>query len=193
MNLIIDLLPTSLLTFGIIFLAEIGDKSQLVCMVLAARYSAKPIVLGATAAFALLNFLAVTVGVSLTHIIPENWLTGIAAGLFFIFGLQALFSNEDNDDTNVNQNKKTKSIFLTTFLMIFLAELGDKTQLAIITISTTHSPIPVWLGATFALTATSLIGIFAGRKLLARLNIALLHKISGLFFILMACLLLTNL
>lgn len=193
MNLIIDLLPTSLLTFGIIFLAEIGDKSQLVCMVLAARYSAKPIILGATIAFALLNFLAVTVGVSLTHIIPETWLTVIAAGLFFIFGLQALFSNEDNNDTSINKNKKTKSVFLTTFLMIFLAELGDKTQLAIITISTTHFPIPVWIGATMALIATSLIGIFAGRKLLARLNISLLHKISGLFFILMAFILLANL
>jgi putative Ca2+/H+ antiporter (TMEM165/GDT1 family) len=78
-------------------------------------------------------------------------------------------------------------------MMIFLAELGDKTQLAVITMSTTHLSLAVWFGATLALAATSLMGIYAGRKLLARLNINLLHKISGLFFIGLAILLLAEL
>jgi putative Ca2+/H+ antiporter (TMEM165/GDT1 family) len=70
-----------------------------------------------------------------------------------------------------------------TFLMIFLAELGDKTQLAVVTMSTTHDPISVWLGATVALIMTSGLGIFAGRKILTRLQPELLHKVSGLLFI----------
>ena len=192
MNFPLELYSSSFLVFGVIFLAEIGDKSQLVCMTLASKHRAKPVAFGAILAFGLLNILAVTIGSSLSHFIPQTWLTGIATVLFILFGLHSLLEGDDEEEGD-NQEKTARSVFVTTFMMIFLAELGDKTQLAVVTMSTTHLSLAVWLGATFALAATSLVGIYAGRKLLARLNINLLHKISGLFFIGLAILLLSDL
>jgi putative Ca2+/H+ antiporter (TMEM165/GDT1 family) len=193
MSLSFELFSSYLLTFGVIFLAEMGDKSQLVCMTLASRHRGRPVALGAIMAFSLLNLLAVTLGTSLTHFIPEQWLTYIAAGLFALFGLQALLCKEDEEEDVGEKNRKTgRNIFLTTLMMIFLAELGDKTQLAVITMGTTYSPLIVWLSATLALAATSLIGIYAGRKFLSRINIQSLHRINGLFFITLAALLLID-
>lgn len=186
MNLPLELISSSFLTFGMIFLAEIGDKSQLVCMALAAKHRAKPVVIGTVLAFAVLNVLAVTIGRSLTHFIPQTWLTFAAATLFILFGLHSLLANSKDESLKDDQKKTARNIVITTFMMIFLAELGDKTQLAVVTLSTTHAPLTIWLSATLALSATSLIGIYAGRKFLARLNINLLHKFSGLFFILIA-------
>ncbi|PWI32485.1 UPF0016 domain-containing protein [Vibrio albus] len=193
MNLPFELFSSSLLTFGVIFLAEMGDKSQLVCMTLASRHRARPVAIGAVAAFSLLNLLAVTVGTSLTHFIPQQWLTLIAAGLFAVFGIQALLCQEDEEEgINEGSQKTGRNIFLTTLMMIFLAELGDKTQLAVITMGTTYSPLSVWLSATLALSATSLIGVYAGRKFLSRINIQSLHRINGMFFITLAALLLID-
>ncbi|GGI86167.1 UPF0016 family membrane protein [Shewanella gelidii] len=192
MNLPLELFSSSVLTFGVILLAEIGDKSQLVCMTLASKHRAKTVAIGAITAFALLNILAVTVGGSLSQLIPKQWITIAAALLFALFGLHSLLSKEDNEE-GVSQMKSARGVLLTTFMMIFLAELGDKTQLAVITLSTTHRPLAVWLGATLALATSALMGIYAGRKLLARLNINLLHRISGLFFIGLAILLLLDL
>jgi putative Ca2+/H+ antiporter (TMEM165/GDT1 family) len=193
MNLPFELFSSSLLTFGVIFLAEMGDKSQLVCMTLASRHRARPVAIGAVVAFSLLNLLAVTVGTSLTHFIPQQWLTLIAAGLFAVFGIQALLCQEDEEEgINEGSQKTGRNIFLTTLMMIFLAELGDKTQLAVITMGTTYSPLSVWLSATLALSATSLIGVYAGRKFLSRINIQSLHRINGMFFITLAALLLID-
>ncbi|WP_375748255.1 TMEM165/GDT1 family protein [Vibrio sp. HN007] len=188
----IELLTTSLLSFGVIFLAEIGDKSQLVCMTLAARHKPKPIILGSIAAFAVLNFLAVSVGNGLTHLIPHQWLLYSSAALFTAFGIKSLFTSEEDEEEESIVAKSSKSIFVTTFTLIFLAELADKTQLAVVTMSTNYSPVVIWLSATAALGATSVMGVLLGRKLLSRINANLMHKVSGLFFILIAALLLFN-
>jgi len=75
---------------------------------------------------------------------------------------------------------------LGTFLLITMAEFGDKTQLAVVALSSTSLPIAVWLGSTVALIATSALGVWAGRTILQRIPITLLHKISGIIFILLA-------
>lgn len=193
MSFPIEFFSSSMLVFSMIFLAEIGDKSQLVCMTLASKHKAKPVAIGAILAFALLNLLAVVFGASLTHFIPQTWLTLAASALFLLFGFHSFFMAEDGEDEGGCKPKKPlKSVLLTTFMMIFIAELGDKTQLAVVTMSATHQSFAVWLGATLALGATSLIGVYAGRKLLAKININLLHKISGLFFIALGIMLLVN-
>jgi putative Ca2+/H+ antiporter (TMEM165/GDT1 family) len=77
--------------------------------------------------------------------------------------------------------------------MIFLAELGDKTQIAVITLAAAESALVIWLAATMALGATAFLGVFIGRKFMARINISLLHKISGVFFILLSILMASSL
>lgn len=182
-----------MLTYGVIFLAEIGDKSQLVCMTLASKHRSKPIIIGSALAFGLLNALAVTFGGTLTHFVPSQWLNLSAALLFIIFGLHSLFAREDDDEGETIVTNSGKNILFITFSMIFLAELGDKTQLGVITLSTTYHPFMIWLGATLALISTSALGIFAGRKLLTRINPAMLHRLSGLLFIVIGVLISTRL
>ncbi len=185
-------LSTAGAAFLLVFLAEFGDKSQLVCMTLAARYRPWPVLVGAGFAFAVLNLLAVVFGAALAGWIPELWLTLIVALLFGFFGIQSLLMKEDDDDDTVAQ-KSRQSLLLSAFLMIFVAEFGDKTQLAVAGLGGTEAPLPVWLGATLALLATTAIGVLAGKALLKRFSLVIIHRVSGGFFIVLAALALTRL
>jgi putative Ca2+/H+ antiporter (TMEM165/GDT1 family) len=172
-------------TFLLIALAEFGDKSQLVCMTLAARHRGLPVVLGAVAAFAFLNLLAVLFGAAVAAWLPEWVVTVAVAVLFAVFGISALRYTEDDADEEIEE-KPGHGIFATTFLLIFLAEFGDKTQIAVAGLGSTTEAVAVWLGATLALTVTSILGVFAGRKFLHRLPLVWVHRISGVFFLLLA-------
>ncbi|QIZ76976.1 TMEM165/GDT1 family protein [Ferrimonas lipolytica] len=178
---------SAMVTFGVIALAEIGDKSQLVCMTLAAKHRSRPVLIGAISAFLLLNALAVSLGALLADWIPTQWITAAAAILFALFGLQALFgSHEEDEDVDVDTRYKSRGIILTTFSMIFLAELGDKTQLSVAAMATTHPTFAVWLGSSLALAFTTILGVLAGKHLLAKLDTARLNRASGLFFLVLA-------
>ena len=80
------------------------------------------------------------------------------------------------------------SIPLSTFILIALAEVGDKSQLVCMTLAGSLAPLPVWLGATAALVTVSVIGVWAGRTVLQRLPLLWLHRISGGIFLLFALL-----
>jgi putative Ca2+/H+ antiporter (TMEM165/GDT1 family) len=166
--------------------AEIGDKSQLVCMTLASRHRAFPVILGAIGAFALLNTLAVIFGATIANWLPEYIVAGAVALLFAVFGLHSLFNHDDDDDAEEVVEKSGHGIFFTTFLLITLAEFGDKTQIAVVAFSSTANPYAVWLGSTMALTFTSALGVLAGRTLLQKIPLSLLHKISGCIFLVLA-------
>lgn len=181
----LNVLTTSGSSFLLIFAAEIGDKSQLVCMALAARYRASPVILGSVLAFLLLNSLAVTFGVAIANWLPEIFVSMIVAMLFFVFGVHALRMEEESGDENV-AIRSHKSILIGTFLLITVAEFGDKTQLAVVALSSTGLPIAVWLGSTLALVSTSVLGVWAGRTILQRVPITLLHRLSGILFITLA-------
>lgn len=179
-------------TFLIVAFAEIGDKSQLVCMTLAARHRALPVVIGAVAAFAFLNALAVLFGAAIAAWLP-GWLVALAVALLFGgFGINALRYTDEEDDEDIEE-KPGHGIVATTFLLIFLAEFGDKTQLAVAGMGSTSEPYAVWAGSTAALALTSLLGVHAGRRLLKRLPLKWIHRISGVFFLLLAAFALSRL
>ena len=172
-------------TFLLIALAEFGDKSQLVCMTLAARHRGLPVVLGAVAAFAILNLLAVLFGAAVAAWLPEWVVTSAVALLFAAFGISALRYRDEEEDEEIEE-KAGHGVFATTFLLIFLAEFGDKTQIAVAGLGSTTEATAVWTGATLALATTSILGVFAGRKFLHRLPLLWIHRISGVFFIALA-------
>lgn len=180
-----DVTTVSSSSFLLIFAAEMGDKSQLVCMALAARYRATPVMLGATLAFLLLNTLAVLFGASIASWLPEVYVSSIVAILFAIFGFHALRIEEDEEDENETL-RTDGNIFAGTFLLIAVAEFGDKTQIAVVALSSTNLPIAVWFGSTIALITTSALGVWAGRTILQRIKITILHRISGIIFISLA-------
>lgn len=176
---------TSATSFALIAAAEIGDKSQLVCMTLASRHRAMPVMWGAILAFAFLNTLAVVFGAAIAKWLPDYVVAATVALLFAGFGLHALLNHEDEEDDEVVE-KSGHGIFFTTFLLITVAEFGDKTQLAVVAFSSTALPIAVWLGSTLALMFTSGLGVLAGRTVLQRIPLTFLHKISGLIFLALA-------
>ncbi len=175
---------TAVLTAVLVFLAEIGDKSQIVCMTLAARHRGLPILLGAVIAFAVLNFLAVIFGVIVAHTIPEIYVAIVVAMLFLLFGLQSLFLGQEDSNQDEAQNISSHSLLITAFLMIFIAEFGDKTQIAVAGLSTRYDAAGIWLGATMALAATSGLAVWVGRGLLQHIPVHLIHRLSGIVFIL---------
>jgi len=179
---IAELSATTATSFALIAAAEIGDKSQLVCMTLASRHRAMPVLLGAIAAFAFLNTLAVIFGVAIASWLPESIVAAIVAVLFAVFGVHSLRIKADGSEEEIKV-KSGHGIFFTTFLLITLAEFGDKTQLAVVALSSAAVPVAVWLGSTFALAFTSALGILAGRTLLKKVSLGLLHKISGSIFL----------
>lgn len=179
---------TAATSFMLIFAAEIGDKSQLVCMTLASKYRPAPVLLGAGAAFMVLNMLAVAFGLALSKWLPPYVVAGTVALLFGLFGWQAVTAKASGNGDDLAKTKSSGNIFLTTFVMITLAEFGDKTQLAVAALSSSGQPYAIWSGATLALILTSAIGIVLGRTLLKKLPLTLIHKISGLLFLVLATL-----
>ena len=180
-----EFLSVSTSTFALISLAEIGDKSQLVCMTLAARHRAWPVLLGSAIAFLMLNSLAVLFGAGVATWIPEQILAIIVALLFSAFGIHALRSQAEDDDEEIIE-RPGHGIFLTTLMLILVAEFGDKTQLAVAGLAVGMPVFPVWLGASVALIFVSALGVWAGRSILQKLPVHWLHRLSGGMFLLFA-------
>jgi putative Ca2+/H+ antiporter (TMEM165/GDT1 family) len=180
-----EISATAATSFALIAAAEIGDKSQLVCMTLASRHRAMPVLLGAVSAFAFLNTLAVVFGVAIASWLPEHIVAAIVALLFAAFGIHSLRVETEDENEEVRE-KSGHGIFFTTFLLITVAEFGDKTQLAVVALSSTAAPIAVWFGSTAALASTSALGILAGRTILQKVPLVLLHRISGTIFLMLS-------
>ena len=121
---LVDLSATASASFVLIATAEIGDKSQLVCMTLAARHRATPILLGAIASFAFLNSLAVIFGAAIASWFPNYIVSATVALLFFVFGIHALRIDEEEDEEEVIE-KSGHSLFFTTFLLVLLSYLNS--------------------------------------------------------------------
>lgn len=168
-----------------IFIAEMGDKTQLVAMSLASRYRVLTVILGITAATAVVHLGSVLIAEVLGATLPTDWLT-LAAGLAFLFfGLWTLRGDEMTDkDEERAASRRIRSAFMTVALVFFVAELGDKTMLATITVGTQHHWLPVWIGSTIGMVAADgiaiAIGAVLGKKLPER---AIRIGASVLFFV----------
>lgn len=168
--------------FLLIFLAEMGDKSQILVMTLAHRYPARPVITGTFAAFALLNLLAVWVGLSLFEWVPQELVLVAAAGMFLFFGYRSWQTTEE--DEGEAEGRRGMSALATSFTMIFVAELGDKTQLALIALAAGTGEIwAVFAGGTLALWVVSLIGVLFGATLLRKIPQVLVHRLAALLFV----------
>lgn len=168
--------------FALVFVAELGDKSQLIAMTLACRYRAAPVVIGVFAAFALLNLLAVAVGAALFRCIPQTLVLLAAGGLFLFFAWRSFRDGEDSEAVTATP-LRAHSAAMTSFSLILLAELGDKTQLAMVGLAAgSGAPASVFTGGTAALWSVSLLGILIGRRLLARLSHQVTHRIAAALF-----------
>ncbi len=176
-----DITP-ALTTFSLIALAEMGDKTQLIAIALSTRYSKTHVFAGLLAAFVLLTALAVVVGEVVFAFIGPH-IIGIVAGLLFIlFGVITILMDDD-DDGDI-KNPGGRSAFMTAFSLIALAELGDKTEIAVIALSAQyHAPIMVFLGAVLGLGLVGALGVAIGGKLQTIIPMKKLRIGSGILFL----------
>lgn len=168
-------------SFLMVALGEMGDKSQLLALAFAARYPAGQVLLGVTLATALLQGLAVVVGTCLAGIIPLKVVSIVAGLSFLLFGLWTLRGDQEDAET---RKASRFCPLLTIALTFFLAEMGDKTQLATVALAAGfHNPVSVFVGATAGMVAADGIGVLVGDLLLRRVSPALIKVLSAGIFV----------
>lgn len=154
-----------LLSFGVIFVAELGDKSQLMAMTFAARYRFWTVVGAITAATAVVHLLSVAVGGAVGGALPTDAINVIAGLAFLGFGIWTLRGDELSDDEAGKAERGGRSAFFAVAGAFFLAELGDKTMLATVTLATAQPWFGVWLGSTLGMVAADALAIGVGNVL----------------------------
>jgi Ca2+/H+ antiporter, TMEM165/GDT1 family len=152
-------------SFGVVFVAELGDKSQLMALAFATRYRALPVLLGITLATTAVHLLSVAVGHGLGTALPTSWIALAAAVAFVGFGAWTLRGDRLTPAERAKADRATGSAVITSSVAFFLAELGDKTMLATITLATQHGWFGVWVGSTLGMVAADALAILVGRKL----------------------------
>ena len=157
------------ISFGLIFVAELGDKSQLMAMTFAARYQAWTIVAAISAATAVVHLLSVAVGSALGAALPTDAISVLAGLAFLGFAVWTIRGDELDEEEESRARRGGRSVFLTVALAFFLAELGDKTMLATVTLATDHGWFGTWLGSTVGMVAADALAIVVGQQLGARL------------------------
>jgi len=157
------------LSFGVIFIAELGDKSQLMALAFATRYRAWPVIAAITTATTIVHLGSVALGAGFSELLPGRWVNLVAALAFFAFAAWTLRGDALSEEERRRARQNARSAFLTVGVAFFLAELGDKTMLATITLATQHGWIGVWVGSTLGMVAADALAIVIGRQLGTRL------------------------
>ena len=156
-----------LAAMGLVFVAELGDKTQLVALGFGARYRLAPVLAGVVAAYAVTNLLSVFVGGLLGAALPTR-AVGLGGGVLFLgFAVWTLVSGGEDDEEAPEVGDR--SVFVTVAVAMFIAELGDKTMLATATLAAQGNPVLVWIGATIGIILSGSLGVLVGRAFGARL------------------------
>ncbi len=174
------LMDSFLIALGMVFLAEMGDKTQLVALSLAGRYKTKITLLGIFAATGAVHVLSVVVGAVLGHNLSSSWTTFLAGICFLLFGIWTLRGN--NDD---GSERRGISPFWIVFWTFLIAELGDKTMFTTATVAAQHSSfwLPVWVGSTIGLVLADALAIGLGVVVGMRLPQLLIRRIAAGIFV----------
>lgn len=179
-----------LLSFGVIFVAELGDKSQLMAMTFAARYKFWTVVGAITAATAIVHLLSVAIGLTMGAALPTRFINVLAALAFIAFGFWTLRGDELSDEEEAKATKTARSAFFAVAIAFFLAELGDKTMLATVTLATNQAWIGTWIGSTLGMVAADALAIGVGAVLGHRLPERVIQIGASILFFLFGGLLL---
>lgn len=175
-------------SFGVVLLVELPDKTLVATLVLSTRYRHRPVIVGVAAAFAVQCVIAVTAG-GLLHLLPRRAVEAVVAGLFAI-GAALLIRESLADDEPADIDAapspvvaSTRRIVLTSFGVLFAAEWGDASQLATAGLAARFAePVAVGIGAWLALVGVAIIAVVAGKVIVKRVPVRLVHRVAGVLF-----------
>jgi putative Ca2+/H+ antiporter (TMEM165/GDT1 family) len=167
-------LGAAALAFGAIFVAEFGDKSQLLILAFATRYPWRPVVLGLVLAAALIQGVSVAIGAAAGAALPET-AVGIVAGLAFLAVAAWTLRGEDDEDEDEagaarRAGLRGLALIGTVAATFIVGELGDKTMLATFALAASQGPIPTWVGSTAGEVAANVVAVVVGRQVGHRLS-----------------------
>ena len=171
-----------LVSTGVVALAEIGDKTQLLAFLLAARFKKPvPIILGILVATVLNHGLAGAVGAWITHAVSPEILRWVLGASFIGMAIWTLIPDEIEDDET--QVAKRFGVFGATLITFFLAEMGDKTQIATVAMAAHYAdPLLVVFGTTLGMLIADVPAVFVGDKLANKIPMRLVHSIAAAVF-----------
>ncbi|WP_405143919.1 TMEM165/GDT1 family protein [Sphaerisporangium sp. NBC_01403] len=153
------------ISLGVIFVAELGDKSQLMAMTFATRFKPWPVLAGITIATAVVHLFSVGLGGLIGDALPKTAIAVVAGIAFLFFALWTLRGDELSDEESSKAERTTRSAVIAVTVAFFLSELGDKTMLATITLATQHGWLGTWIGSTVGMVAADALAIVVGRML----------------------------
>ncbi|ODS35185.1 MAG: hypothetical protein A7316_10735 [Candidatus Altiarchaeales archaeon WOR_SM1_86-2] len=175
------MLEDILIPLIVVGLAELGDKTQILILLLSSKTKKHMhLLLGVTLAFLVVDGIAILAGELITNIVPTS-LIKIASGIIFvIFGVLILISKQEE----IKSKYYSKSPLYSGFVLIFLSEWGDKTQIASGLFATKYDGLMVLIGVMTALTLLSVLAIYLGKFISGKIDEDRLIKIAGILFIL---------
>jgi putative Ca2+/H+ antiporter (TMEM165/GDT1 family) len=177
------------ITFGVVFLAELPDKTALAGLMLGTRYRASYVFAGVAAAFAVHVALAVAAG-SVLALLPHR-LVQAFVGVLFLAGAAMLLLKKDDDGDEEIKAPADQSFWKVSgagFMLILVAEFGDLTQIMTANLAARYDdPLSVGLGAVLALWAVAALGILGGRTLMKYVPLRLITKVAAGLMLALAC------
>lgn len=178
-------------SFFLVFVSEMGDKTQLLALVLTAKYKKPlPILAGIFVATILNHALASYVGSFAQIYVSQNILKYVLGATFIIFGLWILIPDKDEGF----EEKNKWGPFLTTTIAFFFAEMGDKTQLATVALGAKYtSTMLVTLGTTLGMMGSNGLAVLFGNEFLKRVPLKIVHRFASALFIIFGIVILLGL
>lgn len=182
------LMEALFISTGVVALAEIGDKTQLLAFILAARFKRPlPIILGILCATVINHGLAGALGAWITSVVTPDVMRWVL-GLSFI-GMAVWTMIPDKIEEEETQVAKHLGVFGATFITFFLAEMGDKTQIATIALAAHYgAPLMVVIGTTLGMLVADVPAVFVGNKFAEKIPMKLVHSIAAGIFAVMGLL-----
>jgi len=176
-----------LAVFPVIFIGELPDKTMLASVVMSTRGKPLSVWLGAAAAFLLHVVIATTIGVALFRVLPPRVLDAVVAVMFLVGAVFAWREGGDDEEELIDREVASHTVMTTAFLVIFIAEWGDLTQILTANLAAHyHSGLSVAVGAVLALWSVAAIAVIGGQSLLRYVNVSTVRKITAVVLLVLA-------
>jgi putative Ca2+/H+ antiporter (TMEM165/GDT1 family) len=184
-----DFVAALAVAFGVVFVAELGDKTQLLALDFGARFPLRSVAIGLALGYGLANIVATIVGGVLGAALPDRPIQIVGGAVFLGFAALAVrrATSDPTDEEDVGhadsvRGTTTLSVIASIAGLIAVAEMGDKTQIATATLASQSSPIGVWIGATLGAASSGMVGAVAGNMIGHRISPRALQFASAALF-----------
>jgi putative Ca2+/H+ antiporter (TMEM165/GDT1 family) len=184
-----DFVAALAVAFGVVFVAELGDKTQLLALDFGARFSLRTVGIGLFLGYGLANIVATIVGGVLGAALPDRPIQILGGVVFLGFAVLAVRratsdSHDDEDEGHADSvhGTTTLSVIASIAGLIAVAEMGDKTQIATATLASQSAPVGVWIGATLGAASSGMVGAVAGNMIGHRISPRALQFASAVLF-----------